>query len=227
MRTGFSVPWCPAHRWASFLLVVTMACGRSRPGGPVPVPAVAGRSDLPAPDSFTVAVETTRGPLLLVIHRGWAPRGVDRFYTLVRQGYYDKAAVFRVVPKFVAQFGLAADPRATARFRDASIRDDSVRQSNVRGTVSFARSGPNSRTTQLFINLIDNARLDHSNGFGFAPIGSVVSGMDHVDAFNAEYNAKGPQQDSISRQGNAYLKRRFPHLDYIERMRIREEWPHP
>lgn len=224
MRTHWRIPSRTAYRLMVGLVVTLAGCSHGRPGSQVPVPAAAPH-DVTAPDSFTVLVETSRGPLLLMIHRDWAPRGVDRFYTLVQQHFYDKAGVFRVVPKFVVQFGLAADPAATARYRDASLRDDSVRQSNLRGTISFARSGPNSRTTQLFINLADNGRLDRSNGFGFAPIGVVLSGMEHVDAFNAEYSAKGPQQDSISRRGNAYLKQRFPRLDYLKRARVREEWP--
>ncbi|MES1259368.1 MAG: peptidylprolyl isomerase [Gemmatimonadota bacterium] len=180
--------------------------------------------DVPAPDSFSVLVETTRGPVVIMMHRDWAPRGVDRVYSLVRQHYYDTVAVFRVVPKFVAQFGLAADPRFTALYRKDTILDDSVRKSNLRGTVTFARSGANSRTAQLFINLVDNARLDVANGFGFAPIGQVVKGMELVDLFNAEYNATTPSQGLIASQGNAYLRANYPRLDYILRMTITKEW---
>lgn len=161
---------------------------------------------------------------MLELYRAWAPLGVDRFYKLVREHYYDSAAVYRVVPNFVVQFGLAADPKRTAAYRRAPILDDSVRTSNLRGTVTFARARMNSRTTQLFINLTDNARLDSSDGFGFPPIGRVVQGMELVDRFNAEYSARTPSQDSIMQQGNRYLSRAYPRLDYIVRMRVAREW---
>ena len=182
--------------------------------------------DAVAPDSFIVAVEPTRGPIVMEIFRAWAPRGVDRFYNLVNQRFYDSVAVFRVVPKFVVQFGLAADPRLTALYRPRTLIDDSVMHSNLRGTVTFARGGPNSRTTQLFINLADNARLDTSNGFGFPPFGRVIAGMELVDLFNAQYSANVPSQEQIVSQGNAYLLRDFPGLDYIVRMRVQKEWKH-
>jgi peptidyl-prolyl cis-trans isomerase A (cyclophilin A) len=196
------------------------------PPAPRPIPDLDAGAvpDSIAPDSFLVAVETTRGPIVMAIFRAWAPRGVDRFYNLVHQRFYDSAGVFRVVPKFVVQFGLAADPRLTALYRPRTIADDSVMHSNLRGTVTFARGGPNSRTTQLFINLVDNARLDTSNGFGFPPIGRVVQGMELVDLFNAQYSANGPSQDQIVSQGNQYLQRDFPGLDYILRMRVAKEW---
>ena len=187
--------------------------------GPVP--------DAVAPDSFIVSVETTQGPITMQIYRAWAPRGVDRFYNLVHQRFYDSVAVFRVVPKFVVQFGLAADPRLTALYRPRTIVDDSVVQSNLRGTVTFARGGPNSRTTQLFINLVDNARLDTSNGFGFPPIGRVIKGMEFVDLFNAKYSDNVPSQDAIVSRGNRYLVEGFPGLDYILRMRVETDWTHP
>jgi cyclophilin family peptidyl-prolyl cis-trans isomerase len=171
-----------------------------------------------------VSVKTTRGPLLLAMYRDWAPVGVDRFYNLVLRHYYDDVAVFRVVPKFVVQFGLAAMPALTAQYQDSTLVDDVVTGSNVRGTVTFARSGPNSRTTQLFINLVDNARLDHANGFGFAPIGRVVTGMEQVDQFNSEYSDAARHQDSISKLGNSYLHRTYPRLDYIVQMTIVKEW---
>jgi len=207
----------------SALLGVATACARH----PAPViPPFPDRAppDLIAPDSFSILVQTTRGPVTIMMHRDWAPRGVDRAYSLIRQHYYDTVAVFRVVPKFVAQFGLAADPRFTALYREEMILDDSVRHSNLRGAVTFARSGANSRTTQLFINLVDNARLDAANGFGFAPIGEVVKGMEFVDLFNAEYSANTPSQGLISSQGNTYLRASYPRLDYILRMTVIKEW---
>ncbi len=179
------------------------------------------------PDSFLVTVETTRGAVTLEVYREWAPRGVDRFYALVRQHYYDSAAVYRVIPGFVAQFGLAADPKVTARYRTQTIADDPVRHSNLRGTITFARSDTNSRTAQLFINLVDNAELDKAQGFGFPPIGRVLVGMDRVDKFNGEYGeSAGRQQGSIARLGNGYLQSNFPRLDYIVRMTITQEWRH-
>ena len=195
------------------------ACAHPQPGG-------APRPDPAAPDSFQVAIETTRGRILLVAHRGWAPHGVDRFYGLVRRHYYDGAPIYRVVPGFVAQFGLAADPRQTAAFRKLVIADDSVRQSNRRGVVSFASAGPGTRTTQLFINLVDNPRLDTAGRGGYPPIGRVVQGMEQVDKFNAEYEGTMPRrvQDSISLQGAAYIRRAFPRLDAIRSMSIVREW---
>lgn len=179
-----------------------------------------------APDSFTVAMTTSKGPVTLMLHRDWAPLGVDRFYQLVRAGYYDQARVFRVVPGFVVQWGLAADSAVTASYRDQPLVDDSVIESNLRGTISFARGGRNSRTTQLFINLADNTRLDRDSGFGFPPIGEVISGMAAVDSFYSGYDKARPavSQDSITRQGNAYLQRHFPLLDHISRMRIIKEY---
>lgn len=196
------------------------------PPRPIPDLEAGAVPDAVAPDSFVVSVETTKGPITMQIYRAWAPRGVDRFYNLVQQRFYDSVAVFRVVPKFVVQFGLAADPRLTALYKPRTIVDDSVVQSNLRGTVTFARGGPNSRTTQLFINLVDNARLDASNGFGFPPIGRITKGMELVDLFNAQYSENVPSQDAIVRQGNKYLTEGFPGLDYILRMRVETEWKH-
>jgi peptidyl-prolyl cis-trans isomerase A (cyclophilin A) len=182
-----------------------------------------------APDSFRVAFETSRGRFDAVAHRAWAPIGVDRFYDLVRRRYYDDARIFRVVPGFVAQFGLSGDPRVAEAWRTRSIPDDPVRQSNRRGRVSFARGAPNTRTVQLYVNLRDNPRLDTLNGFGFPPIAEVVSGMDVVDSLYAGYGegpprGRGPAQDSIRAQGNDYLRRAFPRLDFIQRARVVREW---
>lgn len=201
------------------------------------MPACARRSPMPrqgervlvAPDSFRVAFETSRGRFDAIAHRAWAPIGVDRFYDLVRRRYYDEARVFRVVPGFVAQFGLSGDPRVAAAWRTRSIRDDSVRQSNRRGRIAFARGGPNTRTVQLYVNLRDNVRLDTLGGFGFPPIAEVVSGMDAVDSLYAGYGegpsrGSGPAQDSIRAQGNEYLRRAFPRLDFIRRARVVREW---
>jgi peptidyl-prolyl cis-trans isomerase A (cyclophilin A) len=173
-----------------------------------------------APDSFLVALATNRGRVVIAVHRDWAPRGADRMYQLVRAGFYDDARFFRVIPGFVAQFGLPGEPRRGRAGIAGAIPDDPVRRSNLRGTVTFATAGPDTRTTQLFINLADNARLD---ALGFAPIGRVVGGVAIADALNGQYG-EAPSQDAIRRQGNAYLTRGFPKLDYIETARVVRVW---
>ena len=176
----------------------------------------------PAPDSFKVAVETSKGNFTIVARRDWAPHGVDRFYHLVQLGFYDEARFFRVLRGFMAQFGLHGDPRVNAAWDPLSIPDDPVKQTNRRGTVSYAMAGPNTRTTQLFINYNDNANLD---GMGFAPIGEVIDGMATVDSLYANYgegapDGSGPDQSRIATQGNAYLTQNFPRLDFIRRARV-------
>jgi peptidyl-prolyl cis-trans isomerase A (cyclophilin A) len=149
----------------------------------------------------------------------WAPRGADRFYNLVRAGYFTDCAFFRVLPNFMAQFGISPNPAVSKVWRDANILDDRVIEGNKRGRVTFATAGPNTRSTQFFINFGDNTRLD---GMGFSPFGKVVEGMDVVDKINGEYGdmpqqgGSGPNPDLIARQGNAYLKKDFPNLDYIK-----------
>jgi peptidyl-prolyl cis-trans isomerase A (cyclophilin A) len=170
-----------------------------------------------APDVFRVRFETSKGTFVVEVHRAWAPQGADRFYNLVKNGYYDGVRFFRVLEGFVAQFGIHGDPRVNAAWRGKAIPDDPVVESNVRGTLSFAMAGPHTRTTQVFINLGDNARLD---GMGFAPFGRVVEGMEVVDALYAGYGegaprGAGPNQARIQAEGNAYLDREFPQLDYV------------
>lgn len=182
----------------------------------------------PAPDSFLVTLETSRGNFAIMARRAWAPKGVDRFYHLTRRGYYDTTYFFRVVENFVAQFGMPGDPAVYAAWRDRRIDDDSVRHSNTRGTLSFASQGPNTRSVQLFINLKDNPRLDSIAG-GFAPIGEVVEGMSVVDGLYDGYGegaprGLGPRQDMIAAQGNDYLRRHFAKLDYIRRATVAREW---
>jgi len=168
-----------------------------------------------APDSFRVAFETSRGPFVVQVNRAWAPRGADRFYDLVQQQFFDDTRFFRVVPGFVVQFGLSGDPKKNEPW-DKRLPDDSVRQTNARGTIVFATQGPDTRTHQLFINLGDNARLDE---MGFAPIGRVVDGMSVVDSLYSEYG-ESPDQQFIQTLGNSYLDRTFPKLDRIKTAKI-------
>jgi peptidyl-prolyl cis-trans isomerase A (cyclophilin A) len=184
-----------------------------------------------APDSFRVAFETSRGRFDVVAHRAWAPIGVDRFYDLLRRRYYDDARFFRVVSGFVAQFGLSGDPRVAEAWRMRVIPDEPVRESNRRGRIAFARGARNTRTTQLFINLRDNARLDTLNGFGFPAIAEIVSGMEVVDSLYAGYGdgpnrsgGRGPVQDSIRARGTEYLAQLFPRLDLIRTARVVQAW---
>lgn len=178
-----------------------------------------------APDSFLVNFETSRGPMTVAVHRAWSPAGADRLYWLLKQNFYDEARIFRVVPNFVAQFGIPADPATAARLALQPIPDDPVVQTNARGTLSFANAGPATRRAQMFFNLKDNPRLDTLRGPGFPPVGRIVAGIEVLDSLNREYE-NGPSrfQDSIEAQGNAYLARAWPRLDYIRTARIVREW---
>ena len=177
----------------------------------------------PAPPRFTVAVETTKGRFVLDIDRALAPRGVDRFHQLVRAGYFDDSRFFRVVPGFIAQFGIPGEPAIAQVWKDRAIADDSVRASNVRGTIAFAMTGPNTRTTQLFISLADNSRLDAQ---GFSPLGRVVEGMDVVDRLYGGYGEsagggmRGGKQARMMSEGNTHLDREYPMLDRLLRAYI-------
>jgi peptidyl-prolyl cis-trans isomerase A (cyclophilin A) len=179
-----------------------------------PVPPV--REVGQAPDSFQVRFETTRGSFVVQVNRAWAPHGADRFYALVENQFFDGDPFFRVIPGFIAQFGLNLTRKINEQWDEPRIPDDSVTQSNLRGTMTFASEGPNSRNHQLFINLADkNARLDRT---GFAPIGKVVSGMEVVDSLYSAYG-DAPEQHFINTMGESYLKRLFPKLDYIRTAR--------
>jgi peptidyl-prolyl cis-trans isomerase A (cyclophilin A) len=171
-----------------------------------------------APDVFKARFDTTKGAFTVEITRASAPNGADRFYNLVRSGFFTDIAFFRVVPGFMCQFGIHGDPKVAAAWHNANIPDDPVKASNTRGALTFATAGPNTRTTQLFINYADNTRLD---GMGFAPIGKVTQGMDVVDKLYGDYGdgppmGRGPNQGRIQAEGNAYLKKDFPNLDYIK-----------
>ena len=185
--------------------------------------------DFTAPDSFLVAFETTRGRFDVMAHSRWAPMGTDRFYELVHRRFYDSVYFHRVVKGFVAQFGMNGNPDVSRAWSVRRMAEDSVRQSNKRGTISYARGAPNTRTTQVFINLVDNARLDASGGVGYTPFAEVVRGMEVVDSLTSEYrDAPNAVPDSVRRSGvNAWLQRNFPKLDMIKTARIIQEWRPP
>ena len=176
----------------------------------------------PAPARYKALFETSQGDFVIEVNREWAPLGADRFYNLVRNGFFDDARFFRALPNFVVQFGISGDTLVTAALDGARIQDDPVVETNARGTITFAMAGPNTRTTQVFINLANNNRLDT---MGFAPFGRVVGGMDTVDALHSGYGegapmGRGPDQDRIKAEGNAYLESGFPELDYVYKARI-------
>ncbi len=171
-----------------------------------------------APETFQARFETTKGDFVIEVTRSQAPNGADRLYNLVKNGYYDGVRFYRVIEGFMAQFGMHGEPQVQVRWTNAPIRDDRVAASNVRGAVTFAMAGPNSRTTQLFINLVDNVLLDID---GFAPIGTVIEGMDVVDQIHSGYGeladrgGDGPISQNIAARGNPYLEESFPEMDYI------------
>ena len=171
-----------------------------------------------APATFRANFETSAGVFVIEVTKAWAPKGADRFYNLVKYGFYDGTRFFRVVSTFMVQFGINGDPKINEAWREANLTDDPVTQSNKRGFITFATSGPNSRTTQVFINFKDNGFLD---GQGFAPFGQVVEGMEVVDKLNGEYGeAPSRAQGAIQAEGNAFLAKNFPRLDYIKKATI-------
>jgi peptidyl-prolyl cis-trans isomerase A (cyclophilin A) len=175
-----------------------------------------------APDTYKVNFDTSAGPFVVEVNRAWAPNGADRFYNLAKNGFFDNARFFRVISGFMVQFGINGDPAIAAAWRAARIPDDPVKESNKRGYITFATAGPNTRTSQVFINFRDNAGLD---GQGFAPFGQVISGMDIVDKLYAEYgegapSGRGPSQQQVQSQGNAYLMKDFPNLDFVKKATI-------
>ena len=202
----------PINAVAGALFLAATACGSSgaQESGGLRSP---GALTEQAPATFSAAFDTSEGRFVVEVHREWAPRGADRFYNLVKSGFFNDVRFFRVIGGQLAQFGMHGDPAVQEAWRNATIEDDPVRRGNTRGSVSFATRGPNSRTTQLFINLRDNGAYDR---LGFAPFGEVVSGMDVVDRLYSEYEER-PEQPLIDEEGNAYLKREFPNLDYIQK----------
>jgi peptidyl-prolyl cis-trans isomerase A (cyclophilin A) len=200
----------------SLCLAMALFCGACSSGGGgkssteefAPVP------NEKAPGQFKVRFETTKGNILIQVQRDWAPIGADRFYTLVKTGFLNGDRFFRVVPNFIIQFGLSPDPKLNTRLRQANLKDEPVHENNMRGTVVFAKTAaPDTRTTQLFINTNDNvAQLDSQ---GFAPFGRVIDGMNVVDQIFAGYGER-PDQQRIEAEGNAYIEKEFPNLDYLK-----------
>jgi len=175
-----------------------------------------------APPVYKAKFDTSKGVFVVEVHRDWAPNGADRFYNLVKNGFYDNVRFFRVISGFMVQFGISGDPKVSAPWREARIPDDPVKQSNKRGFITYAMAGPNTRTSQVFINFADNANLDSS---GFSPFGRIVSGMDVVDKLNAEYGegaprGRGPDQSRIQMEGNSYLTKDFARLDFVKKATI-------
>jgi len=176
-----------------------------------------------APDDFRVRLETSQGAFVIEAHREWAPFGADRFCNLVRYGFYDDQRFTRVVAGYIAQFGIHGNPKITAAWKNQTIPDDPVRQSNKRGFIAFAMTSPDTRSTQVYINLADNTRLDAQ---GFAPFGRVVEGMEVVDRLYSGYGEsagggmRGGKQGPVEAGGNSYLQREYPKLDYIIRARL-------
>ena len=216
----------------SALFVLSAGCKKSaegasaaKPSAPTVKPSIDKPQTLNerASDVYRARFATSKGDFVIEVHRDWAPLGADRFFNLVKYGYFNDTRFFRVVSGFMAQIGIHGKPDMNTAWREARIADDPVKKSNLRGFVSFATAGPGTRTTQFFINFADsNSRLD---GMGFAPFGQVVSGMEVVNALYAEYGegapqGRGPHQGRIQYEGNAYLVRDFPQLDYVKEATI-------
>ncbi|MBS3806724.1 MAG: peptidylprolyl isomerase [Bacteroidales bacterium] len=179
---------------------------------------------LQATDAFQVEFQTTAGSFTIEAYRNWSPEGADRLYQLVRTDFFTDVAIFRVQPEYVVQFGISDNPQVNGFWEEHPLPDEPVKQSNLKGTVAYAREGADSRTTQLFINYQDNFKLDtiNFNGLrGFPPIGRVVDGMEVVESFYSDYGFEpAEKQDSIYQLGNAYLRKKYPGLDYIRKAKI-------
>jgi peptidyl-prolyl cis-trans isomerase A (cyclophilin A) len=218
-----------------FLTMVTLgattAVSLGAQRGPAPAPSLRSPSAATlarqGPDSFDVGFFTTKGKFVVRVRRDWAPRGADRLYHAVSAKYYDQVKFYRVIPGFMAQFGFQGDPKVNTAWEGFALKDDPVKLSNKRGMLTFANRGPNTRTTQLFVNTADNGgSLDQR---GFAPLGSVTEGMSVIDAFYSGYGegaprGLGPDQDQIRSTGNAYLNKSFPKLDAIDSARVLGKW---
>jgi peptidyl-prolyl cis-trans isomerase A (cyclophilin A) len=205
------------------LMVASSAPAAEGPASPLLNPRSAAMEQT-APATFKAKLETSKGDIVIEVQRDWAPLGADRFYRLVKEGFFDNVRFFRVISGFMAQFGIHGDPKVSAVWRDQRLQDDPVKQSNKRGFISYATAGPNTRTTQFFINYGDNSRLDQMS---FAPFAHVSEGMQVVDQLYAGYGegapqGRGPNQARIQAEGNDYLNKDFPQLDYIKRGTILE-----
>jgi cyclophilin family peptidyl-prolyl cis-trans isomerase len=203
-------------------IAMLVACGNGQQteesnGGATATGTSRGEQQAPA-DKVKVKFETSKGDIVILVHRKWAPLGAERFLELVENGYYDECRFFRIVPGFVVQTGINGSPMTAREWRTKSIEDDPVTRSNSKGTVVFATSGPDSRTTQIFINLADNPNLDP---MGFAPFGEVVEGFDIVKNLESK-DRERPNQGRITFEGNAYLQEAFPDLDYIKQASVVE-----
>ena len=194
-------------------ITMTMATAQEQPESKLQNPSQLKER---APAIYKARFETSRGVFVVQVMRSFAPSGADRFFNLVKNGFFDDVRFFRVVPDFMVQFGINGNPSIQTVWRDQNIKDDLVRQSNKRGFITFATAGPNTRSTQIFINYADNSFLDN---MGFAPFGRVVEGMEVVDKINAQYREQ-PNQGRIQSEGNAYLTKEFPKLDYIKKATI-------
>lgn len=212
-------------------LVVGVGCSTPASDGKSPLLSPdAAVLEAPVPDSFVVHFATSHGEFDVKVHRDWAPLGAGRLYYLVSNGFYDDVRFFRVLEGFMVQFGVNGDPKVSDVWKDRRIADDPfAKHSNLRGTVSFANEGPNTRNTQLFVNYKNNPALDKD---GFVPVGEVIAGMGKVDSLYDGYGEGppggiGPNQTRIVKQGNAYLAKFFPNFDYVKTARVTSKWPAP
>lgn len=194
------------------LCLIAASCTLTMLGGQVTF----AQADEQAPETYQVEFETSAGNFTVEVTRKWAPIGADRFYDLVKKEFYKECRFFRVVPGFMVQWGINGDPAVQQKWRGATIKDDPTVASNQKGFITYATSGPNSRTTQMFINYGDNSFLDNQ---GFAPFGRVIKGMDVVEKINPKHKEK-PNQGAMQLEGNAYLKSSFPDLDYIKSIKL-------
>lgn len=203
----------------ALLLALALAfspAAQAAPANPALLTPAAAKETAPA--LYKVRFETTQGAFVIEVHRDWAPQGADRFYNLVKLGYFDGTAFFRNIAGFMVQFGIHPDPTVASAWRMERIKDDMVTHSNTAGTITFATSGKDSRTTQVFINHADNKALD---GMGFAPFGKIVEGADVVKKLYSGYGegaprGRGPDQGRIQSEGAAYLSKEFPKLDLVK-----------
>ncbi len=209
-------------RWTlSAIVVAHVSCAKGEDG-----PAPLMNPDDPtwtqaAPDSFDIRIATSKGDFVARLRRGWAPLGVDRFFHLVESGFYDDSRFYRVRAGFIVQFGIPGDPTVSVHWHDRRITDDPVQASNTRGTLAYAMTGPDTRTSQIYINYTDNSRLDEQ---GFAPLGEVIQGMNIVDQLSGG-GMRGGQQGPLFEGGNAYLDREYPNLDRLVSARVVQQWP--